>query len=115
METITKQDAQKWANALRSGEYKQTQGALQDERGFCCLGVACKIFIPEGEQVTYRGFLSGGVPSIQDNAPEWLDGINYYTNKLLGRGLTELNDLEALTFDEIADVIELVYVHKALN
>lgn len=34
---------QKWVRALRSGEYNQTQGALQDRKGFCCLGVLCDI------------------------------------------------------------------------
>lgn len=33
----------KWLNALRSGDYKQTTGALQDEKGYCCLGVLCEI------------------------------------------------------------------------
>ena len=29
----------KWVKALRSGEYKQANGALRDGSGFCCLGV----------------------------------------------------------------------------
>ena len=28
----------KWVEALRSGEYKQTQSKLHNEEGFCCLG-----------------------------------------------------------------------------
>lgn len=35
----------KWVEALRSGEYRQGEGYLQDHEGkFCCLGVACEIF-----------------------------------------------------------------------
>lgn len=33
-----------WVKALRSGEYKQARGTLQDETGaLCCLGVLCKV------------------------------------------------------------------------
>ena len=34
---------EKWLKALRSGEYAQTNGALSNEEGFCCLGVLCDI------------------------------------------------------------------------
>lgn len=30
--------------ALRSGKYKQTIGTLKDSKGYCCLGVASKLF-----------------------------------------------------------------------
>ena len=32
-----------WIKALRSNEYNQTRGALQDDYGYCCLGVLCEI------------------------------------------------------------------------
>lgn len=40
-----KQDiAMKWADALESGEFKQTQGRLYDPgEGYCCLGVLCEV------------------------------------------------------------------------
>lgn len=34
---------QKWINALRSGNYKQTYGRLKHNDAFCCLGVLCDI------------------------------------------------------------------------
>ena len=37
-------NAQKWVTALRSGKYVQTQGCLQDQFGYCCLGVACRLY-----------------------------------------------------------------------
>ena len=38
--------------ALRSGLYEQTVEALQDETGFCCLGVMCEIWEKEtGEKL----------------------------------------------------------------
>ena len=46
----------KWLAALRSGEYRQTSGALRcvEERevlvGFCCLGVGCDVLDPTGWQ-----------------------------------------------------------------
>lgn len=44
----------KWVAALRSGKYKQTQGALRkafgpgESGGYCCLGVACDLINPKG-------------------------------------------------------------------
>lgn len=32
-----------WVTALRSGEYKQAEGALKTEDGYCCLGVLNQI------------------------------------------------------------------------
>jgi hypothetical protein len=33
----------KWADALRSGEYERTTGAMRTESGFCPLGVLCDV------------------------------------------------------------------------
>jgi hypothetical protein len=33
----------KWIEALRSGKYQQTRGALKDDKGMCCLGVAADL------------------------------------------------------------------------
>ena len=45
----TKDDIQKWCEALRSGKYNQGHQTLQSTTGFCCLGVACIEFIPKSE------------------------------------------------------------------
>ena len=34
-----------WVDALRSGEYKQTQAHLKNKQGYCCLGVLCDIAV----------------------------------------------------------------------
>jgi len=34
-------------SALRSGEYRQAQHTLQVDGAFCCLGVACDIYLKE--------------------------------------------------------------------
>ena len=133
MENLNKKQFNKWVKALRSGEFKQTQYSLQDEKGYCCLGVACKVLIPDNK-INKRKYnndlMSGGIPSWQPYAPDWLKGINddfkdkmdykfennqitdkYKMNYSLGR----LNDELLMTFDEIADCLELVYVHKIFS
>ena len=35
-----------WIEALESGCYTQAMGALQTDKGFCCLGVAADIYSP---------------------------------------------------------------------
>ena len=41
------ENARKWVEALRSGEYKQTKSYLRTKKGFCCLGVACDLYAKE--------------------------------------------------------------------
>lgn len=114
---ISKKNAQKWIDALRSGEYKQTQGALQNNAGYCCMGVACKIFIPKGKQLMdeYGRFLLGGVTDSQPNCPKWLYQINDNLHQKMGHGFIGLNDNLNFTFDEIADCIQAVYIEGALD
>lgn len=39
-----KRNIKKWVDALRSGEFKQSKGALKrGNNTYCCLGVACEI------------------------------------------------------------------------
>lgn len=38
---------EKWIAALRSNEYKQTQGYLHTHDGYCCLGVLCDLYAKE--------------------------------------------------------------------
>lgn len=108
----------KWTKALRSGKYKQATGALQTNEGFCCLGVACKVFIPEGKLMIDQdtGNLNGGLPAgNQPYAPQWLDDINFNLSMLTGIQVYQLNDHLGMNFDEIADVLEAVYIHKVLE
>jgi hypothetical protein len=89
--------------------------------GYCCLGVGCEIFIPKKNQKrNTQGFLIGSWADSQPSAPEWLKTINHDSFvSLTGTTLSTLNDsgidaLGSFSFDEIADLIELVYVHEAL-
>lgn len=48
---------EKWLAALESGEYKQGKGKLRDmDNCFCCLGVACELFIPDTMHVIRRQY-----------------------------------------------------------
>lgn len=97
---------QKWVDALRSGEYKQTKGTLRREYcegkvGYCCLGVAAALF--EGGPI--RGGTLFSCP-ITYNALKMksADGlIGYYG---FATSLANLNDNNNFTFSEIADIIE---------
>lgn len=115
-----KKDILKWTKALRSGEYVQTRGTLQDSTGFCCLGVACDTFIEKDlltKEYGSYGEMCGAVPEEQANAPIWLAQVNDDFLERTTKELTSLNDDSnfRFSFDEIADLLEAVYVHEVLN
>lgn len=107
---MKKKDAMKWVNALRSGKYKQGKGELCNENGeMCCLGVLNHIF-PKLK-------LAGGSNNILVNHGRIgliTDGGRLKNSSVY---LCNLNDIgrdaglaKPLTFDEIADVIQIEYV-----
>jgi hypothetical protein len=97
-------NAQKWVNALESGEYKQTRNSLTNEKNtrFCCLGVACDLYRKEfggnwdtkGEDFTFMGH-SELLPSVVKG---WLGletrsgSFPYPTGTGKRVSLSELND-----------------------
>ena len=119
-----KEQFKKWIVALRSGKYNQIKGRLNDSRGFCCLGVACDILIPENEKYKYgNGYLKGGSPNIQKSSPEWLKEIAIDFGNKTGRSIYAINDKGIqidkiqynMDFNDIADLLEAVYIHKVLE
>ncbi len=128
---IPKPKMKRWIKALRSGKYKQIQGELETTKGFCCLGVACKLEIEKSKQQRIGGLLVGQTPSDQKRAPKWLQKINSDFAERTETSLVSLNDCGAqvtpvglietyvktkpLTFDEIADCLEAVYIHEVLS
>lgn len=113
---INKSQFNKWINALRSGEYAQTKECLQNSDGYCCLGVACEVLIPKGLQyVEEEGFLIGDFPDDQKYSPKWLTEINDDFSHKTSQELAQLNDVDHMSFDEIADCLEAVYIHKVLE
>lgn len=45
---MKKEIAMKWAETLKSGEYKQGTGVIKKGNKFCCLGVLCDLASKEG-------------------------------------------------------------------
>lgn len=113
-----KEEFVKWIQALRSGEFNQAKGALETDNGYCCMGVACEILIPK-DYLTYpyglKDQIYGNFPGYHLNAPQWLKSVNMCFENVTGKSLSTLNDWEGYTFDEIADLLEAVYIEKVLE
>jgi hypothetical protein len=95
--------------ALRSGEYKQARGTLQNTGGYCCLGVMCDVYEKETGNVLERtpsGFFNGGSLSSHGVVRNWVGlrgNLGTSDNKA---PLSEINDMSHSTFAHIADFIE---------
>lgn len=131
---LTKRDIKKWVKALRSGEYKQTSNVLcyfagdfdalyedpnseEGEYMFCCLGVACDLFldtdwIHEGYQLSISNAVSMPPANLADAIDEALPSL---ANKFMTHEgchsrnacefLSTKND-EGKSFKQIANMIE---------
>ncbi len=108
-------NAKKWVEALRSGEFSQTQNTLRDQNVYCCLGVGAELAVREGiippstvDEIGVhcydgdRGILTSTVWS-------WLGLLSptgrYDSEEEDPTQLSQLNDLGA-SFETIADLIE---------
>ena len=112
----------KWLQALRSGKYKQAQGRLESPKGgeYCCLGVACKVLVPEAaitkELATTPGsmftksktveVMTGTSPNNQGAAPAWLKALAHVSVGPRRQNVMVYNDADKATFAEIADILE---------
>lgn len=134
--TVNRAVAQKWVDALRSGEYQQTIGKLgrvdeaTGERSYCCLGVLCEVavadevippaVVTDEDNLEYDSCLgtpSGKVAeylwpgSLLTDEDTWDVGtpreLSGYTGHV---GLTTLNDTHGYTFNQIADAIEATHL-----
>lgn len=83
------------------------------------MGVACDIFIPKDLQEKNNNILLGNSPFEQTHSPDWLKIINNtFSSSLIKKTnhcLSVLNDRDLLTFEEIADILEMVYILKVLD
>jgi hypothetical protein len=102
----------KWIEALRSGEYQQTFGALRDNDGHCCLGVLCEV---SGLKIIGRNKIEGVKLSDQSDYQPILDLIGRenpfeFTIRNDGGDLSPRLDgsgvVTSHSFSEIADYIE---------
>lgn len=111
---MPKKQIRKWIDALRSGEYRQERRWLQTSGGYCCIGVACKIFISDSKQRLRGTHLHGNMAEEQPNCPRWLRSANYEFYSRTGETLTTLNDQKGFSFAEIADLLQAVYIEEVL-
>jgi hypothetical protein len=121
---VKREIARRWVEALRSGEYDQTRGALQRQEpdedgnpvGFCCLGVLCELAVEEkviGSPTIGQGWVGYGrcdhTSLLPDPDAEWA-GFTCSDPELKVGGTTKtasyLNDEDRLTFADLAEVIE---------
>lgn len=103
---------EKWLAALRNGTRKQGQSALYNAqtKGYCCLGVLCSVMrVPrlELDDVCMPNDLENfheifRIP-LEVEADEMFWKVPY-KGKL--RPLEELNDIDKLSFKQIANIIE---------
>ena len=101
--------ADKWVEALRSGEFEQTAGvlAISTRTAHCCLGVLCEVAIKNGLELSvavpklgHSTEFDGCAVFLPDHVAEWAG--------LMRKGesvLSSMNDA-GKTFAEIADRIE---------
>lgn len=109
-----------WLAALRSGDYKQTDGLLYqpaiggDAEGFCCLGVGCRVAGFELDDLKGQSFVPASVvDELQDAGDRMAEDESEYFPLTEALGLTvdqlsylaTLND-HSFTFKQIAVFIE---------
>ena len=103
---------EEWIEALEEGAYEQTIGDLCDESGggHCCLGVAASLSGKSDEDLYGRSLLSLPFPELHDRIGLSLPGhfgddANLADGEYAEDVLMTLNDIRALTFDQIAHVL----------
>jgi hypothetical protein len=102
-----------WITLLRSGEFKQQQGQLGHDctNGRCALGVACEAYMLAGHSLHWNYLTASWLPK---EVQEWL-GLNRLGYlSALGNSVFNLNDIQLVTFDEIADLLEAELVKQTV-
>jgi|SRR6056297_3681384 len=99
-----KDNIRTWVKALRSGIYPQTTEVLEDEDGFCCLGVACVIGLAKPD----RSETTPSFPTRESMEESFGLPANPQIPKM-STSLVYMND-HCYTFDEIADAIEETFL-----
>lgn len=118
---MDKHIAERWVQALRSGQYQQGQHELHpDTNSYCCLGVLCDLYRAEQGKGEWRQGPMGGKHNIftggdegdyetavlPDVVKSWA-GMLTVTGDIAGTAdaLAALND-EGMEFPQLADLIE---------
>ena len=99
-----------WLEALRSGKYKQGRKNLRNNRGYCCLGVACEVAgIPRQKVNSYKSqYIFQGstydapvIGTVAHPPSNWKGLSDAAIDHLI-----EMNDTIKASFSEIADWVE---------
>lgn len=115
------ENAQKWVQALESGQFHQGRGSLRIGGSYCCLGVACELYRRETGQGEWRVIPGDGtydfhVNGISEHAilppivKNWLGllessgGYEKDSDGMLTQQLTADND-GGKSFIDIAEII----------
>jgi len=100
-------NVKKWVAALESGKYKHTTEMLQDDCGYCCLGVAIRVY-EEEMGLEHRDMIDDRVKdetlSYYPAVKEWL-GLQGDTGQFNGGDLACINDRN-VNFDEVIKTIK---------
>lgn len=102
----------KWVIALRSGEYQQGKESLHPDGKFCCLGVACDLFL-KAKKMTWEQndfYIEKNLNDLPISVVHWFglpDG-----NPLVSPTITAVmaNDDRQWSFKKIATSIEKLYL-----
>jgi hypothetical protein len=118
---MDKHVAERWVQALRSGQYQQGQHELHpDTNSYCCLGVLCDLYrVEQGKGEWRKGPMRGenniftvddeeGYESsvLPESVKDWA-GMHSSVGEIVGTvdALAALND-EGMEFPQLADLIE---------
>lgn len=100
---------EQWIAALRSGQYKQTNGHLRDENGFCCLGVLCDLHSQEYDYKWNDGWYIDDNKVLPKKVAKWAGLSAYVSNGSypnFGHECLAQDNDNGKTFEEIAQIIE---------
>lgn len=96
---------QVWVDALRSGDFEQCQGTLHNGKGYCCLGVAAKVWgIADGPEMLVQDFTEA-----EEGPYKVYDAVRKLTPRGIYHDGIDMND-GGKSFKAIADMIEEKWV-----
>lgn len=94
----------KWCEALRSGEFKQTCSVLRNDEGHCCLGVLLEVYDASRWTKNENGDSYYDGKDLETLNPFLLDEVGLSSAEQ--DRCTEMNDDLEYSFDKIAEEIE---------
>lgn len=115
---LPKKFKDKWIKALRSGNYKQGNGFLleldgdDDNKEFCCLGVACIVSGIEDSFILNQTLINKYIINYKEKfikVPKLLHGSSEIGNSdfnIVVKKLTCMNDSGKWSFNRLATYIE---------